>query len=336
MKTLLRIDTSIRLTDSNTRELSGYFEQAWLQANPDGKVIRRCLATSPVPHLSQEIYEAFQASGGRADASAISDTLIEEIKLADHIVIGSPLYNFSLPSSLKAYFDYIVRSGLTFEVRQGHYQGLLNGKRATLVTARGGFSSPDDADDFQSDYLRKILAFIGITHVNTVKLEGTGVEQHNKNAALSRAKREIEQLFSPDQSPAWLGEFSEQDKKEISYLRARQAEVITAGDAGAYAELCTEDIQLLIPARDLVSGKNAFLQAEEALFRSAKFVNFRKIPLSVERSGNLAIEVGRQEAQMQHQDQSEGVFSANQKYMHVFRHTCQGWRFALLMSNASG
>lgn len=335
MKTLLRIDASIRLADSNTRALTGYFEEAWLRANPDGKVIRRCLATEPIPHLSQEAYEAFQSPGGRTDACTLSDALIDEIERADHILIGSPLYNLSLPSALKAYFDHIVRSGVTFKVEQGNYRGLLNSKRTTLITARGGISSSDHADDFQTDYLKQILAFIGITCVETVMLEGTGADQRSNDAALTRAKREIDQLYDPAPSPAWLGEFSDQDRKEIGHLRASQAEAIIAGDANAYATLCTEDIQLLIPARELISGKDAFLQAEETLFRSAKFVSFRKIPVRVERGGNLAIEVGRQEARMQSQDHSGGVFSAHQKYTHIFRRTSQGWRFALLMSNPS-
>jgi FMN-dependent NADH-azoreductase/ketosteroid isomerase-like protein len=335
MKTLLRIDASIRLADSSTRALTGYFEEAWLRANPGGKAIRRCLASDPIPHLSQEAYEGFQPNGGPAGACALSDTLIDEIKLADHLLIGSPLYNFSLPSSLKAYLDHLVRSGETFVVDQGNYRGLLNDKCATLITARAGYSSSDCADDFQTEYLKQILAFIGISCVQTVALEGTGADQGSKEQALAHAKREIDRLCEPAESPVWLGEFGDQDKNEISRLRASQAEAIVAGDASAYAALCTEDIQLLIPARDLILGKDAFLQAEEALFRSAKFVSFRKTPVRVERSGNLAIEVGRQEVQMQNQDHSGGVFSARQKYTHMFRRTSQGWRFALLMSNPS-
>ncbi len=335
MKTLLRIDTSIRLADSTTRTLTSHFEEAWLRANPDSTVIRRCLATVPVPHLSQEAYEGFRPRGGRTNTSTLSNALIEEIESANHIVIGSPLYNFSLPSTLKAYFDHIVRAGVTFEVEEGSYRGLLESKQATLIIARGGYGTPDYLDDFQTSYLKQILAFIGITCVETVALEGTGADPRSKDAAMALAKREIDLLCQPAQCQAWLGEFSDQDRKAIRHLRACQAEAIVAGDANAYAALCTDDIQLLIPARELVSGKEAFLQAEEALFRSSKFIDFRKMPVRVERSGDLAIELGRQEVKMQKQEDSCGVFSAHQKYTHVFRRTSQGWRFALLMSNPS-
>lgn len=332
MKTLLRIDASIRLENSHTRTLTGHFEAAWLRANPDGTVVRRCLAAEPVPHLSQGAYEAFDAPGGR---SGLSDALIDELRHADHILIGSPLYNLGPPSALKAYFDHVVRAGLTFEAGQGGYRGLLDGKRATLITARGGVGSSVSADDFQSGYLRQILAFIGIACVETVALEGTGGEQGSRETALNRAKREIDRLCGLPQDPVWVGDSSDQDRIAIGHLRAGQADAIVAGDANAYAALCTEDIQLLIPAHELISGKGAFLQAEEALFRRAKFMSFRKIPLRVERSGDLAIEVGRQEAQMQSREHAGGVFSARQKYTHVFRRTDRGWRFALLMSNPS-
>lgn len=202
MKTLLRIDASIRLADSYTRALTGYFEETWLQANPESRVIHRCLISEPVPHLSQETFEAFQSPGTRTDACTLSDALISEIKLADHILIGSPLYNMSLPSALKAYFDHIVRYGITFGTEQGNYIGLLNDKRATLITARGGHNSPDYISDFQTDYLKQILAFIGISCVESVMLEGTAADQFNKDASLSRTKREIDQLCNPAPSPA--------------------------------------------------------------------------------------------------------------------------------------
>ncbi|WP_428609730.1 NAD(P)H-dependent oxidoreductase [Sedimenticola sp.] len=335
MKTLLRIDASIRLTGSITRSLTDYFEEAWLHTHPDAKVIRRCLVSEPIPHLSQAAFEAFQSPGGSADASALSDKLISEIKQADHLLIGSPLYNFGLPSSIKAYFDQVVRSGATFEVEQGNYQGLLTGKCATLITARGSHSSTDYIDDFQTDYIKQILGFIGITSVETVAVEGVAGDQRGVEKALVRAKKEIDWLCKPNEFPAWLGEFSSQDKYDISLLRERQAEAIISGDVDAYQALCADDIQLLIPNRDVISGKSEFLQTEEALFRSSKFVSFRKTPIRVERSGELAVEVGCQEVRMQNKEQSGGVFSARQKYTHMFRLTDQGWRFALLMSNPS-
>lgn len=265
----------------------------------------------------------------------LSDTLIDELKRADHLVIGSPLYNLTLPSTLKAYFDHVVRSEHTFEVRQGQYRGLLTGTEATLITARGGQSSPESMDDFQTTYLRKILAFIGIDSSEVVALEGMTLDQQTKEKALSCAKRQVDWLLNQKVSPVWHGEFSENDKQQISFLRFGQADAIVQGDAQAYSELCTDDIQLLLPSRDVIRGQEALLETERALFSSAKFASFQKFPLHIERSGNLAIEVGRQAVNMQKHLDTGGVFSTCQKYTHVLRLTQQGWRFAVLMSNPS-
>ncbi len=335
MKTLLRIDSSIRLSDSCTRELTGYFEEAWLRNNPDGNVIRRCLIKNPVPHLTQEVFDTFQNSDESSHADSLSDTLVDEIKYADYLLIGSPLYNLGLPSSLKAYFDHIVRSGVTFESENGRYRGLLGEKRAILITARASYRSPEGDDDFQKGYLEQILAFIGIKHIETVSVEGVWDTLSNLTQTLVYAKEKIDRIFELSNEPNWLGEFSNKDKQEITQLRTAQAEAIIAGDATAYASLCTEDIQLLIPAKDLVSGRDSFLQIEKTLFKNSKFDTFRKMPVCIQRSGELAVEVGRQEVIMKNQDYSGGVFSSHQKYTHVFRLTDNGWRISLLMSNPS-
>ncbi|MEM8613855.1 MAG: NAD(P)H-dependent oxidoreductase [Cyanobacteria bacterium P01_H01_bin.105] len=333
MKTLLRIDASTRINGSHTRVLTDYFQTQWLSHHPKNRVIHRCLASEPIPHIANETIHAFHHADQPSSDRTLSDTLIDELKRADHLLIGSPLYNLTLPSTLKAYFDHIVRAGLTFEVRQGTYRGLLNNKAATLITARGSKSSP--TDDFQTAYLRKILAFIGIDSVDVVALEGMALDQQTKEKALSCAKQQIDWLSSRTVSPVWQGEFSEYDRQQISFLRAGQADAIVNGDAQAYAELCTDNIQLLIPSQDVITGRNALLEAEQTLFSRAKFVSFQKFPLHIERSGNLAVEVGRQKVIMQAHHDTDGVFSTSQKYTHVFRLTPQGWRFAMLMSNPS-
>ncbi|OGB33115.1 MAG: hypothetical protein A3F78_12295 [Burkholderiales bacterium RIFCSPLOWO2_12_FULL_61_40] len=335
MKTLLRIDTSIRTDGSHTRVLADYFAARWLEDHPDGRVVRRCLASDPVPHLSNAMFEAFQQGRGQSPDCALSDDLIDELKGADHVLIGSPLYNLTLPSTLKAYFDHVVRADATFEVRAGNYRGLLDGRGATLIAARGGLASPECADDFQTAYLKAILAFIGIGPVALVAVAGTALGGEAKEQALADARQQVDRLFGKAQAPLWHGEFSADDKRQIGALRDGQAAAIVSGDARAYAELCADDIQLLIPNRDAICGQAGFLAAEEALFRSAVFAAFRKQPLRVERSGSLAVETGRQEVVMAKQDAAGGVFSARQKYTHVFRLTEKGWRFAVLMSNPS-
>lgn len=334
MKTLLRVDASIRHAGSYTRTLTEYYEQTWLRANPDGRVIRRCLTTEPVPHLSQEALEAFDGLDDRSGARALSDVLIREFQSADHIVIGSPLYNFSFPSSLKAYFDHVVRSGVTFEVWNGEYRGLLEGTCATVITAQGGQRTTDGADDFQTAYLRKILEFVGIGDPNVITLDGTSLGENGATSALARAQRDIDKLFDQAVPGAWYGDFSDEDKRALARLREGQADAIISGDADAYTALCAETVQLLIPGRDLICGLAAFREAEQALFATARFKAFRKYPVSVERSGDLAIEVGRQEIVMD-KLAGGGVCAGHQKYTHVFRRTGAGWRFALLMSNPS-
>ncbi|MEM9217266.1 MAG: NAD(P)H-dependent oxidoreductase [Cyanobacteria bacterium P01_F01_bin.150] len=336
MKTLLRIDASTRIKGSHTRTLTDYFQTQWLSHYPEHKIIHRCLASDPIPHLTHETINAFHQTEEPSSDSTLSDTLIDELKRADHLLIGSPLYNLTLPSTLKAYFDHVVRAGLTFEVRQDNSRGLLNGKSATLITARGSKPSPTVMDDFQTTYLTNILAFIGIDAVEVVALEGMALDQQTKEKAISYAKQQIDGLINRTDSPVWQGEFSEYDKQQINFLRAAQADAIAKGDASAYAELCTNNIQLLIPSQDVITGRNALLDVEQALFKRAKFARFQKVPLHIERSGNLAVEVGRQEVTMQNQHNTGGVFSTWQKYTHVFRLTPQGWRFAILMSNPNG
>ena len=334
MKTLLRIDASIRHNGSHSRYLADHFETRWRAAHPDGEVIQRCLAADPVPHLSQQDFDHFTAPLDDS-SGALSDSLIRELQLADHIVIGSPLYNLGLPSALKAWFDHVVRSGVTFESGPDGYQGLLTGKSATLITVRAGRAVPQRNEDFQTDYLKSILAFIGITDVEVISVEGLG-DEISQTCEQDKGRRLIDHRFELPEPPRWIGEFSDQDRQAITLLRTGQADAIVAGDTAAYAALCADDIQLLIPGKDLQEGIDAFVEAEIALFGSARFTAFRKFPSRVERCGHLAIETGRQEITLHSKtDQRGGAFSARQKYTHVFRHTEQGWRFAILMSNPS-
>ena len=330
MKTLLRIDASAQLNGSNTRQITDYYEAQWKRANPAGRVTARCLVSAPIPHLTQETIERFQVPGSE---HPLSDTLSGELMRADHVLIGSPLYNFTLPSTLKAYFDHVVRSGRTFELREGRFRGLLGGKSATIVTSRGGTGAEGHRDDFQTPYLPAILEFIGIGPIDVVALEGTALGEGARAAALERARRRIDQLLGRPSQPAWHGNLTEADQGQISVLRAGQADAIVAGNAQAYAALCTEDIQLLIPGHDVVSGREAFLQAERTLFQGNAVASFRKFPFRVEGSGDLAVETGYQEVVMNRHEDARGVFSTRQKYTHVFRRTERGWRFALLMSN---
>lgn len=335
MPTLLRIDASTRSDGSHTRALADHFQARWQASHPEGAIIRRSFADAPVPHLTEETIMAFQQADTSANtAASLSDALIDELRRADHVLISSPLYNLNVPSSLKAYFDHVVRAGVTFAAEPDGYKGLLAGRRATVICGRGGMKSDADTDDFQTPYLRAILAFIGIEAVDVIALDGTAMSQPIRENALARARHAVDRLFRPDnEGPRWIGEFSDDDRRQIDALRAGQADAIVRGDARAYGDLCAIDIRLMIPGHEIVSGRDAFLAAEKALFSRATFADFRKTPLSIERDGSLAVEVGLQEITMAGAGGEGGVYSARQKYTHVFRLSDAGWRFAVLMSN---
>lgn len=334
MKTLLRIDASVRTSGSHSRALADYYAAAWSRAHPTGRVTTRDLAAAPVPHLSEETVSAFQ-SGSEATGAALSNELVAELRAADEILIASPLYNFSLPSSLKAWIDHVVRRGLTFEPTNEGYRGLLTGKVATLIATRGGVSESDE-DDHQTRYLAHTLAFIGVTDLRVVRLQGTVTL--NAESLRAGAEREIDQLFALGNEPEWIGEFTPADKRELAALRASQPRAILAADAVAYADTCTEDVLLMVPGREPVRGRAAFLRAERELFTGMAFESFEKTPLRIERSGPLAVEAGLQQVRARSGDTgrtASGVYAARQKYLHVYRHTPHGWRFAVLSSNPS-
>ena len=329
MTTLLRVDASLRLEESSTRALTDHFERRWLEANPKGRVVRRCLARDPLPHLTQTELEAFDP--GFESPATLSEVLVDELQRADHLLIGCPLYNLMLPSTLKAYFDHVVRAGATFEMVGGEPRGLLRGKRATLVISQGAPAG----DDLLLPYLRQILAFIGITAVEVVALAGTALDPASKHAAIEQARQRVDRGFETPEAATTTPSPNPADRLAIERLREGQSEAIRRGDARAYADLCSEDVRLLIPGHDVVAGRDALQEAEEALFRSTRFTGFRKFPLSLDFGGDIAIEVGRQEVEAERAGERNGVFAASQKYTHVFRRTPDGWRFAVLMSNPS-
>jgi FMN-dependent NADH-azoreductase len=151
-----------------------------LQAQPPAAtVVRRDLAAQPLPHIGED-FVAAQAlpaearSPAQQAALALSDTLVQELFAADTIVIASAMINFGLPSTLKSWFDYLLRAGVTFRYDETGVHGLVPGKKVYLVEARGGVYSDGPAKpyDFQEPYLRHLLGFIGLTDVESIAVEG--------------------------------------------------------------------------------------------------------------------------------------------------------------------
>jgi len=181
MKTLLRIDASLRTEGSHSRNLADFFETHWEKANPRGRVIHRDLTRINIPHLQNETVQAFHISEEdytqqNRQAIALSDVLIQELKSADQILVSSPLYNLNVPSTLKSYLDHVVRAGHTFTIEDdGSYQGLLKKKEVFIITAKGEIykNTIMETLDFQEPYLATIFGFMGIKQKAIFSLEGT-------------------------------------------------------------------------------------------------------------------------------------------------------------------
>ncbi len=188
-QTTLHIDASARTKASVTRDLS-----ARVVARLGGKVIRRDLAQA-LPQISENWIDANftpadQRDTVQRDLLALSDALVAELQAADTIVIGAPIYNFGVPSSLKAWIDLVCRVGLTFKYSAEGPKGLLEGKRAVIVIASGGTPVGSDID-YATDYLRHVMGFIGITEVEVIAAERIAADA---DAAIAHARAEVDAL----------------------------------------------------------------------------------------------------------------------------------------------
>jgi FMN-dependent NADH-azoreductase len=202
MTTLLQINSSIHNGNGESSRLAERFVAAFRQRNPGVRLIRRDLVAEAVPHLTAERFGAFAAKPDQMTAEqravlAYSDALIDELKSAHLIVLGLPMYNFGVPSQLKAYFDHVARAGVTFRYTADGPQGLLTGKKVYVFAARGGLyeGSPlGSALDTQTGYVRTILGFLGLTDVEFVKAEGLATGPEAREANLAKAAAHAERL----------------------------------------------------------------------------------------------------------------------------------------------
>ena len=199
MTTLLQIKASISHDQGLSSELANNFVAAYRKSHPEAKVLVREVASAePVPHLNGERFGAFIAKPEeRTDAQhavvAYSDALIEELKRANIVVIGLPMYNFGVPSQLKAYFDHIARAGVTFKYTATGPVGLLTGKKVYVFAARGGLYAGSPLDT-QTGYVRDFLGFLGMNDVQFVYAEGLAVSPESREAGLAKAAAEIAAL----------------------------------------------------------------------------------------------------------------------------------------------
>ncbi|QQQ77562.1 NAD(P)H-dependent oxidoreductase [Saccharothrix sp. 6-C] len=159
MAHLLHIDTSLRFEGSVSREVSGAFAEAWRSARPDGGYTYRDLAADPLPHVDPAALATREADGDRP----LERRLVAEVKAADTLLLGVPMYNYGVPSSLKAWLDWIMVPELFADQQTG--EGVLTGKRVVVVTARGGSYAPGTPRhpfDFQEPYLRAVFGMVGL------------------------------------------------------------------------------------------------------------------------------------------------------------------------------
>jgi FMN-dependent NADH-azoreductase len=198
---LLRIDSSAR-RNSVSRQLTERFVETWRKQNREGEVIVRDLAITRLPLITDEWTLAAHSdlaklTPAQRETLSISDELVEELLAADVIVMGAPMYNLTISAPLKAWIDQIVRVGRTFLYRPNGSEGVLRGKKAVVVTSRGGSFRPGTLTaqyDHQEAYLRHILGFIGLTDVTFIHAENQKpgeLAEPSREAALQQIQEVI-------------------------------------------------------------------------------------------------------------------------------------------------
>ncbi len=196
MKRILVINSSVSGEGSVSRALVEDAVQSLLAAMPEASITRRDLGRDPIPHLVSD-----NVAGVRAEATtepemaarALSDELIAEVREANVLVIGAPMYNFSIPSGLRSWFDHVLRPRVTFAYGEAGPKGLLPAIPTIVVQSRGGLYSegPAMVIDFQEPYLRQLLGLVGITDVAFVHAEKIGFGPEARDAAIAHARSQI-------------------------------------------------------------------------------------------------------------------------------------------------
>ncbi|AJJ12636.1 NADPH-dependent FMN reductase family protein [Yersinia rohdei] len=200
MSKVLVLKSSILATYSQSNQLADFFAEQWQAAHAGDEITVRDLAAQPIPVLDGELVGAMRPSDAaltprQQEALALSDELIAELQANDVIVIAAPMYNFNIPTQLKNYFDLIARAGVTFRYTEKGPEGLITGKRAIILTSRGGIHK-DTPTDLVVPYLRLFLGFIGITDVEFVFAEGIAYGPEVATKAQADAKELLTQVVS--------------------------------------------------------------------------------------------------------------------------------------------
>lgn len=197
---LLHISSSLFGDQGKSSQLADHFIAQWQQQNPAGRVTRRDLAANPIPHLDGATFQANLTPADKRTPeqqalAATADEAIAELQNHDVLVLSVPMYNFGIPSTLKAWIDSVARAGTTFRYTSNGPEGLLKGKKAYVLAARGG-AYQGTPNDTQTPYLKTFLGFIGITDVTFVYAEKLNMSADQQPKILADAKAQIDTLIS--------------------------------------------------------------------------------------------------------------------------------------------
>ena len=202
MTNILIVDSAATGDASVSRRLTAEVERA--VAGRPARIVRRDVGAAPVPHLVAETTPAIRGAepetGAARAALELSDALVAELRAADLVVIGAPMYNFGMASTLKAWFDHVLRARVTFRYGEAGPEGLLKGKRAIVVETRAGFYSegPAAAMDSQEPHIRTLLGFMGIDDVAFVRAEKLAFGPEAAEAAIAEAIGRIRTLAAEE------------------------------------------------------------------------------------------------------------------------------------------
>jgi FMN-dependent NADH-azoreductase len=197
---ILHVTSSARGSASYSNRVAANVLDELTARNPGSTVTVRDLARDPLPHIGDDFFTATRGPNGpqTEEQRALlqrSDELVDELFAADVIVIAAPMINFTIPTNLKAWIDFVARGGRTFRYSEKGPEGLVKGKQVIVVAARGGvYQDADKALDFQLPYLKSVLGFLGMTDVEVIEVEGTayGPEAAEKAVEAATAKLHVQ------------------------------------------------------------------------------------------------------------------------------------------------
>lgn len=195
MAKLLYVKSSIFGDQGQSSQLGQTLIEQWKAQNPGGEVVLRDLSADVLPHIDGARFGAFLTPGEARNAEQqaiveLSDSLIDEVRQADMLVIGVPMYNFGVPSQLKVWFDHLARAGVTFRYTETGAEGLLEDKPVVLLATRGGMYK-NAGLDFQIPYVKQFLAFIGLSDSRVIYAEGLAMGDELRDQTLTEARQEL-------------------------------------------------------------------------------------------------------------------------------------------------